>query len=323
MFFPYKMDSGAKGLPLFTVLICVLSCWVFWQQYTKDAQYQKSITNFCQIYLDEHAYRMLELAVPDISEGNCHLIFDEMRQSHSVDRKIKALVQNAKPLGIFASKEDDRAYLYNRILEHYRNYDMNVPVPLAQSLHHQPHGMDISHMITSTFTHADIYHLLVNVLIFYIFAAAVERIIGNLVFILFISVSVIGTQLAYSFALAHTENSLPLMGLSGVVIAAIGALASMIPFAQIRCIFWLVFIARATKMPAIFLALCYVAWVGWNTQLAITYNITSTLSNTLADGRFSLIHYTPHFIGAIIGFLFGFYYNLFDRKRLQLAANPS
>lgn len=304
MFFPYKMDSGAKGLPLFTVLICILCTWVYWQQYIKDTQYQKSVTNFCHIYLDAHAYRTLQFAVPDISKENCHNIFDEIRTSRSVDRKITELAQNAKPLGIFASKEDDQAYLYNRILEHYRNFDVNVP-PLSQNLHYSLHTLDASRMITFTFSHADIYHLLGNLLFFYVFAAAVELIIGNFTFAFFIAISTIGTNLAYSFALTHSANTLPTLGLSGVVMAVIGALAAMIPFAQIRCLLWLVFIIRRFKMPAIFLAACYVGWA---------------IHDMLSHGNNSLINYTAHICGAAIGMLFGFYYNLFERERLELAA---
>lgn len=306
MFLPYKMDSGTKGLPLITVLICLLCTWVYWQQYTKDSQYQKSIHNFCQIYLDAHAYRTLELVNPAISKSNCHEMFDDIRESRNVDEKITQLARQAKPLGIFEKKKDDEAYLYNRVLEYYRNYDVTVPPPLTDALSYHPHEPDIKRMVTATFSHGDIFHLLGNLLFFYIFAAAVELIIGNFMFAIFIAISTVGTQLAYSIVMAQTANALPTIGLSGVVMASIAALATMIPFAQIRCVLWLVFIIRQFKMPAIFLAAWYVGW-----------DIHDML--ILSDN--SIINYTAHISGAAIGFLFGFYYNLFERERLQLAAS--
>ena len=147
-------------------------------------------------------------------------------------------------------------------------------------------------------------HLVGNLLFFYIFAASVELVIGHLVFAAFVLLSSIGTSVAYSFATAHLEDAMPTVGLSGVVMAMLAALAIMLPHARINCVFWFVVIIRVFHIPAIFFAIWYVGWDIYDMQ---------------RFGATSGINYVAHISGAIMGALLAFYYVVFEQKRVREA----
>ena len=137
---------------------------------------------------------------------------------------------------------------------------------------------------------------------FYIFAASVELVIGHLAFSAFILVGSIGTSLAYSYVSAGVEGALPTIGLSGVVMAAVAALAVMLPYARINCFLWFIFIIRVIPVPAILLAIWYIGW---------------DLYDMRRFGQTTGINYIAHISGAILGALLGLYYTIFEKKRVR------
>lgn len=305
LFLPYAMDSGKKGLPFFTVLICFICCFVYWEQYHADSRHFKAIDSFCLNSIDQHTLSMLKLVEPTFDSTRCYGFFDDIRKAPNIDQKLTELTNAAKPLKVFATVEEDRAYIYNRILESYRIYDRMVPPALTTELAYDPKDMNLGRMITSTFSHGDLIHLLGNLLFFYIFAASVELIIGNVMFALFIGASTIGTSLAYSYATANVDNALPTIGLSGVVMAGVAALAVMMPFARIRCFFWFVVVFKVFRIPAALLALWYISWDIYGMKQL---------------GETSYINYVAHVSGAAIGALLGAYYLVFKREKLKEAS---
>ena len=126
--------------------------------------------------------------------------------------------------------------------------------------------------------------------------AAAERMGGDL------TIATFGTSLAYSYVMAGVDGALPTVGLSGVVMAALVALAIMMPSVKIRCFFWFIVIFRIFRIPALFLAIWYIGWDIYE-------------MNQL--GNKSYINYVAHISGAMIGAGFGLYYLLFRKKQLE------
>lgn len=159
-------------------------------------------------------------------------------------------------------------------------------------------------MITSTLSHAGWAHILGNLLFFYIFASALETILGSLRFSVLLLMSAVGTSLAYTMATRHLETALPSIGLSGVVMATIGALSVMVPTVRIRCFFWFLVIFKTFRVPALLFAAWY---VGWDVYGLVT------------KGHTSIVNYTAHVSGAALGALAGLGLRIFAGDRIQYA----
>jgi membrane associated rhomboid family serine protease len=102
--------------------------------------------------------------------------------------------------------------------------------------------------------------------------------------------------------MAGVDSALPTVGLSGVVMAAVAALAIMMPAVRIRCFFWFIVIFRILRVPALLIALWYIGW--------------DIYEMNQLDNK-SLINYVAHVSGAAIGALFGAWYAVFRSKMLK------
>ncbi len=304
-FLPFRMDSRKKGLPLITVLICLICIGVYWEQVSQDKAYYKAIERYCGYEIRREVVAALQ-AVKHKDSGNyCQEVFEEVRESERPVNKLKELADQAKPTGLFATAEDDAAYLFLRLNEGYRAFQARVPKLLTRDLSYDPRNPDWLKMITATFSHGDFLHLIGNLLFFYIFAASVELVIGHLVFSAFILLGAVGTSLSYSYATMNVENALPTVGLSGVVMATVAALALMLPHARINCLLWIGIIVKIIPVPAIFLAVWYIGW---------------DIYDMRRFGQTSGINYAAHVSGATFGAILGLYYTVFEQKRVREAS---
>ncbi|MAM88945.1 rhomboid family intramembrane serine protease [Allohahella sp. A8] len=304
MLMPYRIDARKRGLPLITVLICLISGVVFWEQVESERQYRASIESFCSSALDDHAISILQTITHDKRQRPCFSFFNPIREASDPEAAMAELVAQAEPLDIFVSPIDGQAYIASVLRDSYEYYDRAIPELLTDKLAYDPKDLDWTRMITATFSHGDLGHLLGNLLFFYIFAASVELLMGTLTFAVFISVATIGTSLAYSFTVMHLETALPTVGLSGVVMACLVALALMMPGARIRHLLWIILYFRVIRIPAFFLMLWYVGWDIYDMRRL---------------GNDSLINYAAHLGGALIGGLIGAYYAFFRRDLLDRA----
>lgn len=305
-FFPYRIDSRKAGLPILTVLICIVCAFIYWQQYKIDNQYYQALEKFCYTDLSKREIAWIN-KVPftgDIS--HCQFVLESIREAENSESQILQFSKQIKPVKLFASKQENLNYTTEKITEIYKRFDREVPESLTDGLAYDPHELNIVKMLTSTFSHGDIFHLLGNLLFFYIFAASVELIIGHLAFTLFIILTTFGTSLAYSYAMAGVEAALPTIGLSGVVMATVAALAVMMPRANIRCFFWFLVFFRIFRIPALLIALWYIGWDIYE-------------MNDL--GNDSYINYTAHVSGAAMGAFLGGYYLVFRKSLLAEAAD--
>ncbi len=298
IFLPYKMDSNINRIPIFTLIISVVCVLVFLNQYFKDSQHYQAINNFCHESLERSDLILLRNITNTESGNQCEVIFESIREAYNPKDKIFEFAKQAKPIGTFATEEDDFTYRYSRLDTLYGQYKLVVPKSLTDQLAYDPNELNLVKMVTSTFSHIDITHLAGNLLFFYIFSSSVELIFGSLVYLGFIFIATIGTSLAYSYAMIGVDEALPTIGLSGIVMSTVAALGIMLPSARIRCFFWFLFYFKVFRIPAILLATWY---IGWD-----VYEMT-TLGND------SYINYTAHVSGAAIGGFFGAYYFLFRK----------
>ena len=305
IFLPYRMDSEKRGLPVFTVLVCIVCSFIYWEQYRTDSNHENGVQQFCYEDLTKKDVSFLRHFSRAGSGNPCESLFSSIREASASNEKIEELAKKAKPMGIFSSKTADYDYIHNRLGALYKRYELAVPTNLTKKLSYDPKDLDLVKMITSTFSHGSIFHLLGNLLFFYIFAASVELVIGSFVYVLFIAATTIGTSLAYSYAMIGVEEALPTIGLSGVVMAAIAALGIMMPAARIRCFMWFLIYFKVFRVPALLLAVWYIGW---------------DIFEMKQIGNDSHINYVAHVSGAGLGVLLGLFYSLFQKGKLREAA---
>ncbi len=305
LFLPYKFDSELRFLPLFTLIICISCIFIYWNQHTKDEAFFESVESFCYRELDESNLSFLQDVANESNTNPCYEIFNSIRMADDPASRLAELARNAKPIGLFPTQQDEFLYYHGRLESLYRIYDRKVTENLTDKLVYEPGEYDVVRMVTSTFSHGDVFHLVGNLIFFFVFAASLEVIMGWMGYLLFIGVTTIGTSLAYSYSVSGVENALPTLGLSGVVMAAVAGLGVILPRAKIRCFFWFILIVRTFRLPALVLAVWYVGWDVYN------MNQADDVSN---------INYVAHVSGAGIGLLFGIYFRIMKKARIERAS---
>jgi membrane associated rhomboid family serine protease len=102
---------------------------------------------------------------------------------------------------------------------------------------------------TSMFLHADLMHLLGNMLYLWIFGNNVEDVMGHARFLGFYLVC--GSVAALSQVLADPRSPLPMVGASGAVAGVLGAYLVRFPRANVLVLVWLLFFLRVVRIPAL------------------------------------------------------------------------
>ncbi len=301
IFLPYKIDLEIKKIPLFTILICIVCIFIFKKQYSEDTRHYEAVQRFCYKTLEDNEISLLRNISHEEDGNQCEVIFKSIREAQDSKVKLTELVKQAKPIGLFPTEADDFNYIYNRMERMYQRYESRVPGNLTDKLSYDPKDIDFMKMVTSTFSHGSISHLIGNLLFFYVFAASVEIIVGSLTYVGLIIITTIGTSAAYSYSVRGIEDALPTIGLSGVVMAAVAALAVMMPYVRIRCFFWFLIYFKIFRIPALFLAMWYVGW-----------DIFEMNQVRHESG----INYVAHVSGAAMGALLGLYFLIFKKDLL-------
>jgi membrane associated rhomboid family serine protease len=306
-FLPYKLDSQLNKIPYITLVICIVCIVIYWNQYRIDGRYYEAIQAYCNTNIERGDLILMRKVTHQESGNQCEQLFESIRKAPVPDAKLETLALDSDPMGSFANEADDYSYRLARLQELYSNFTMSVPEDLTGALAYDPKKINLLRMITSTFSHADLLHLVGNLLFFYIFSASVELLFGGFLYLGFILVASLGTSLAYSYSVIGVEDALPTIGLSGVVMASVAALAVMLPSARIRCFFWFIVFFRIIRIPALLLAAWYIGWDFYEMQLY---------------GNESNINYIAHISGAAIGAIFGIFYFLFRRDYIRASVSP-
>lgn len=301
-FLPYKLDSDLNRIPFITIFICLVSIFVFWNQYRKNVEYFDGVKQFCKENIQRSDLILMRKISHQESGNQCEELFESIRNAPMPKEKLNELALQSDPIGSFADAGSDSSYRLARLEELYRQYEYEVPKNLTLALAYDPKDMDLVRMLTSTFSHGDILHLLGNLLIFYIFSSSVELLFGSLLYFGFILAASVGTSVAYSYSMLGVDDALPTIGLSGVVMASMTALAVMQPTAKIRCFLWFVVFFKIFRIPALLLAVWYIGWDLYEMNLY---------------GNDSHINYVAHVSGAGIGTIFGVVFLIFRRGHIH------
>ena len=287
-FLPYRLDHTKNGVPFFTMLVMAICIFLFIDQVESDKDYQNKLISFCSNLSTMDRDFLRDLRKHD-SLNYCQEIFEDIRASANPELEVTRLAGNAPKLKIFASKEASYSYSLIKLEELHRTFERQVPSPLTRELAYDPNDTDWLKMLTSTIAHGDTMHLFGNLLFFYIFSSAVELLIGSLMYVVFFFTATIATSLAYTFVMIGSANSMPTIGLSGVVMATLAALTVLAPLARIRCFLWIVVFFKRFTLPVLLIAAWYIGW---------------DLFEMNRLGMTSGINYIAHISGALIGALF-------------------
>ena len=200
---------------------------------------------------------------------------------------------------MFVSEADNRAYSERKLEQLFVQFEAEVPLSLTDKLAYHPDEINWWKMLTSTIAHADVLHLIGNLFFFYIFSSAVELLVGSLLYLMFFFTAVVTTSLAYSLASMGLEDSLPTVGLSGIVMGTLAALAILAPLARIKCFLWFLLFFKTFTLPAMLIAVWYIGW---------------DLYEMHRFGGDSPINYVAHISGAATGALFALVIVLAGRR---------
>jgi membrane associated rhomboid family serine protease len=118
----------------------------------------------------------------------------------------------------------------------------------------QPEFPQLLQFFTYQFLHADLWHLLGNMLFLYVFGNAVEDRLGKLGYLAFYLGGGVMAGLAHI-----TFSEAPVLGASGSVAAVTGAFLALFPLVNITIFYWFIFIIDSFVVSAIVLILFRVA----------------------------------------------------------------
>ena len=184
-----------------------------------------------------------------------------------------------------------------RLERQYREFEAQAPRYIDRRLWHDRSRLDLSGMLASSFAHGDWPHLIFNLIFFFAFAAAVEMVVGPLLFTFLIVALSYGIGF-FDYGLATwARDPLPSLGLSGVVMGMLGLYAYLLPKVKIRFFYWFMFSVGTIGFPGWVVMAWYLGW-----------DLTRQLSGTQ-----STTNYIAHISGAVLGVLLGLL--LFRQKR--------
>lgn len=292
-FFPFKANLTLNRIPFITIIICVLCILVYVNQVRSNEAVLKSATDFClNINNIEFEVSLKKITDEDIITGCVHVLF-ALHSAQGDPAYVQFLAKNADAFHDMG-RESGEQLIINSIKDEYFKFNLKAPKLLTTDLQYEPQSYNPARMLTSSFAHADIYHLLGNLAFFFAFAASIEIVIGWLKYILVFTLLSFFESLGYSLSLmGGGEALLPTIGLSGVVMGMIGMFAYLMPFIGIRCIVFFIVILKIVVIPAWLLALVY---AGLDIY-ALYYGDANTQVNLVA-------HISGAFSGFILAFLF-------------------
>ena len=163
---------------------------------------------------------------------------------------------------------------------------------LTESIWYVPQSWNPLTMISSSLAHNGYLHLFGNLVFFLAFAPALEVLVGDrwrfVSILVFISIF---TGSIYSLSVIASDNALPSLGLSGIVMGMIGLSAFLMPRAKIRVFWWYIVFWKTFFVPAWVVAIAY---IGYDLCVLI-----------FAD-NFHGINIVAHIAGGLAGYGYGY-----------------
>jgi membrane associated rhomboid family serine protease len=140
----------------------------------------------------------------------------------------------------------------DRALEPFFNQWGAVPADITRAIDAGNwFGPAIVGMFTSMFLHGGWLHLLGNMLFLWIFGNNVEDRLGHVPYLVFYLAG--GVAAALAQVVIDPESTIPLVGASGAIAAALGAYIVLFPGARILSLVFLGFFYQLTEVPALIL----------------------------------------------------------------------
>lgn len=104
-------------------------------------------------------------------------------------------------------------------------------------------------IFSSMFIHADLFHLLGNMLYLWIFGDNIEYVLGHLRYLLFYVVVGIGAALMQVFF--FPESKIPMIGASGAISGVLGAYLLKFPRNRVSILLFFFIFIKVIKVPAV------------------------------------------------------------------------
>ena len=212
---------------LLTILACL---FLFLAQQRSETAVDNAIQRFCANYDPSSASSALR-------EG-----WHDRRDCEGWIGFIDGIANAEKLTRNYQYYYDGSGYRYNKetvdsIFAEYERYKEDAPVNITRLLMNYPDSLNPLQIIGSSLIHADIWHLLFNLLFFFPFAMMVEPAIHNwrryLDALVMISIAVsVSFSTTYLMSFGHMMPW-PALGLSGVVTGVMGLAAYIMPRAKI------------------------------------------------------------------------------------------
>ena len=281
-FFPYRVNLPLGRIPVLTIFIVILCLVIYFQQYTSKQAIESTFQSYCQQQTDRD-FRITLKKLLGKQLRNCEQVLYAIHSADDPDERIEQLSFIARKVNGF-SPQNSRRFIADTLEKKYQEFSLIVPSNMDKKLAYQPGSFNLIRMITSQFAHADLGHLIGNLLFFVAFAASVEIVLGSFYyFFIFIGISFI-TSISYSISTISDTYALPTIGLSGVVMGMIGLFIYLMPTARIRCLFIFILYFRVFLLPAWLLAAWYVGWDMYSlffTQLQTNVNLVAHVSGAI------------------------------------------
>jgi membrane associated rhomboid family serine protease len=251
--FPYRAQIKLHKIPIATIAVAIACLLIYFLQQRNEARVAVHAKNTCaQLAASSEGGSAAEGYRVGKSDLSCeqavlHIYFDPDPEKHLVwhaDDMIRAVDASAA----------------ERLRMQYRAFAEHAPVFLTARLWHDRSRFDPVGMLTSSFAHVSWEHVIFNLIFFFAFAAAVELILGPVLFL--------GAIIGLSFGIGMFDTAIsrwaddldPTLGLSGVVMGMLALFVYFLPHAKIRFAFWFLLSAGTFAVPAWFVAIWYVAW---------------------------------------------------------------
>jgi membrane associated rhomboid family serine protease len=290
--FPYRAQIRLHRWPVMTLVVAAMCLLIFAAQEVSEARVVQYAQRVCTDLVKGRAAGADTEAVSaqaSHAPGRCAETLLDIRYDPNPARRLDRHVRRLLEKGEREAAE--------QLERDYRAFAGRAPVLLTASLWHDRSRIDLPGMITSVFAHGSWEHVIFNLIFFFAFAAAVELLLGPVLFLGAIAALSLGIGLFDHFIAHWQHDPRPSLGLSGVVMGMLGLFVYFLPRAKIRFFFWFMLSIGTIGIPAWLVGLWYFGW-DFYYQLA------------RVGGH---VNFVAHLSGAAFGLLIGV--TVFRKKR--------
>jgi membrane associated rhomboid family serine protease len=287
-FFPFRPAIRIHRIPVITLLVSLVCLFIYYQQARNEERIEEAAVRFCSgielMSRDDFSTR------PEYMP-NAESCAYSMLEIHASTRPLETLAREQEEL-----RGKNRPGDAELLRDIYYRFAATAPRYLTAQLWYERPSWNLLRMFTSSISHGSWDHVIFNLIFFFAFGAAIELILGPLLFVAVILMSAVGIGVIDT--LVHLgQPPIPSLGLSGVVTAMMAMFIFFNPAMKVRFFYWALLIVGTINVP------------GWVVGL---FYIGGDMLRVLS-GHVSQTNYIAHLGGAAMGFLIGM--TMFRQKR--------